>query len=123
MKTIHLFVVAWIAILIFAGAAPAADTTPPVVQSIAPPPSATVNNLAQVTITFSENITGLAAADLLVNGAPATGFSGSTNRFTFTFTQPAPGLVQFTWDGSHGISDLAGNRFNETAPGANWSYN
>src|SRR5262245_19083459 len=81
----------------------------PSVTSVVPAPG-TLSNLTQVTVRFSAAVTGVEAADLLVNGTPATGVLGSSNAWTFTFTQPASGLVQFTWDGSHAIYDLIGNR-------------
>src|SRR2546425_824219 len=78
----------------------AADITPPMVFSVAPVPGNTVSNLSQVTVTFSEAVTGVEPEDLLVNGQPAATRTGASNAWTFTFSQPAPGLVQFGWDGS-----------------------
>lgn len=98
------------------------DTTPPAISSVSPVAGSTVSNLTSVTVTFTEPIMVIEAPDLLVNGIPATGLSGSGNQRTFTFSQPGPGLVQFTWDGAHAISDDLGNRFNETLPAASWSY-
>src|SRR5207247_3191456 len=81
-----------------------------------------VSNLTRVTVTFSVAVNGPVAEDFLINGNSATSVSGSSNTWTFSFPQPAPGLVQCSWDASHGIYDLAGNRFDELAPGATWSY-
>src|SRR5262245_41823349 len=89
----------------------AADLIPPTIQTVLPSPVGIVSNLATVTVTFSEPVATLDAEDLLINGSPALSLSGNSNLWTFTFSQPAPGPVQFTWDGAHGISDLAGNRF------------
>jgi len=101
----------------------ASDVTPPAISSLMPSAGSTVGNLTSVTITFTEPVTVIEASDLLVNGLPATGLSGSGNVRTFTFSPPGPGVVQFGWDGSHAISDALGNRFDETLPTAIWSYN
>jgi CotH kinase protein/Lamin Tail Domain len=102
----------------------AVDTAPPVVQGASPVQGGTVNDLTQVTVTFSEPVAGVNAADLLVNGVPATGLSGAGAVYTFSFPQPAGGAVNLTWAVSHGIADLAipANPFDRTAPGNTWSY-
>jgi hypothetical protein len=100
----------------------ATDVSPPAISSVSPAAGSVVSNLTSVTVTFTEPVMVIEAADLLVNGIPATGISGSDNQRTFTFSQPGPGLVQFNWDGAHAISDALGNRFNETLPSATWSY-
>ncbi len=79
----------------------------PVISSRTPAAGAVVTNLTEAGITFSEPVTGVGAADLLINGTPAFGFSGSGSNYTFSFAQPAYGTVAFTWAGGHGISDLA----------------
>ena len=71
---------------------------------------------------FNKAVLGLQAADLLINGHPASTVSASSNACTFYFTQPAPGPVRVSWDESQGISDLFGNNFNSTATNANWNY-
>jgi hypothetical protein len=70
------------------------------------PLPATVTNLTQVTVVFSESVTGINASDLLINDIPATGVTGSGTTYTFTFPQPALGNIQFVWDFNHGIQDL-----------------
>jgi hypothetical protein len=81
------------------------NTVPPFVQAQVPAAGSTVSSLSQVQVNFSETVSGVDAADLLVNGVPATGVSGSANVFTFTFPQPALGTVNFTWALGHGITD------------------
>jgi len=49
----------------------AADTQPPTLQVLFPAPSATVNALTEVVLSFSEPIAGLEADDLLINGEAA----------------------------------------------------
>jgi len=84
-------------------------------------PGSTVSNLTQATVTFSEAVADVEAEDFLINGTPATARTGSGSVWTFSFTQPSPGPVQFAWDASHAIYDLSGNRFDELGPGAIWS--
>ena len=64
-------------------------------------------------------MTGVNASDLLINAAPATGLSGGgAGPYTFTFTQPAQGVVTVDWAGAHGIADTSGNPFSPIP----WSY-
>ncbi len=102
----------------------APDPTPPVVATSSPAPGS-VNNLTQVTVTFSEPVNGVNASDFLINGVPATGMTGGNDTYTFTFPQPAYGNVTITWVGGHGIVDygMPPNPFNATGPGATWQYN
>ncbi len=87
-------------------------------EAIVPLPGSTVGALAQVEVTFSENVLGVDAADLLVNGTPATGLSGSgAGPYVFTFVQPAFGTVNFQWAAAHGITDTAAIAF----AGGTWS--
>src|SRR6185436_10661728 len=111
-----------LAVFVFSAASSwAADTTPPTVQSVAPAASATVSNLTQVTVTFSEPVTGVEAGDFLINGNPANTRTNLGNAYTFLFSQPFAGTVAFAWDASHAIYDLAGNRFDNLGAGATWS--
>jgi hypothetical protein len=79
--------------------------------------------LTQITVTFSEPVTGVGFSDLLLNGVAAVSFSGSGATYTFFVEQPPGGSVQVTWAPETQIADLAGNPFNRTAPGATWQYN
>ena len=100
------------------------ETNPPTVLSFSPA-AGTVTNLTQITVTFSEPVTGVAAAHLRVNGAGAAGLSlVNSSTYTFTFVQPPYGNVAITWNPAHNIYDqaLPPNRFVETGPGATWSY-
>lgn len=99
------------------------DGLGPVVSNRSPE-GAEVAVLTQITVLFSEPVTGVAAGDLLVNDRPATwvvGMAGS-DRYTFSFPQPAPGLVAVAWNETHRITDLQGNPFNTEDPGSTWSY-
>lgn len=101
----------------------APDPTPPTIASVTPTPG-TVNGLSQITVVFSEPVNGVNAADLLINGQPATSMSGGNDTYTFSFTQPAYGAVQISWIAGHGITDfgIPANSFNAIAPGSTWQY-
>jgi len=96
------------------------DLTPPTVATLSPSANSTVRALLSITVVFSENVTGVDPADLRINNAPASNLSGAANVYTFSFTQPATGLVQVAWAPGHGITDLAAapNAF----AGGNWFY-
>jgi hypothetical protein len=100
------------------------DQTPPAISSINPPAGSQVTNITIVTLTFSEPVAGVNASDLLINGLPATGVSGSDATYTFTFSQPNATTVRFTWASTHGIHDLAPtpNPFDAAASGSTWTY-
>src|ERR1041385_2958429 len=78
--------------------AAAADTTPPIVDRLIPAAGATVQQLSQIEVLFSEPVQGVDASDLLINGVPATDLTfGVPGQFTFEFTEPSTGMVQVTW--------------------------
>ena len=90
------------------------DVTPPVVEDTVPPAGSTVDELTWVEVVFDEAVTGVTAEDLLINGVPATSVNrSSSDHYLFSFPQPAPGAVRFTWASGHGIVDqaAAGNAF------------
>src|SRR5882724_355081 len=68
------------------------DNIPPTVLSTTPSPGATLGSLSQVQIMFSETVTNVDAADLLINGAPlTTNLTGSgEGPYLFQFP-PQPG--------------------------------
>ncbi len=101
------------------------ETNPPTVANVNPV-AGTISNLTQITVTFSEPVTGVAAAHLLVNGIGAAGLNiVNSSTYTFTFVQPPYGNVAISWNPAHNIYDqaLPPNRFNDTGPGATWNYN
>ena len=99
------------------------NIAPPVVFAKIPAPGS-VTNLTNITVTFSKVVAGVNASDLLVNGLPATGLSGSGSNYTFSFTQPAFGPVVISWVTGHGITDtfVPSHAFDTNSAGANWSY-
>jgi hypothetical protein len=102
------------------------ETNPPTVLSVNPAPDSTVDTLTEITVTFSEAVTGVDAFDLRLNGAPAVAATPiGVSTYLFVFPQPAYGTVQISWDPTHGIADqaLPPNPFDATGPGATWQYN
>ncbi|HKQ38067.1 MAG TPA: lamin tail domain-containing protein, partial [Verrucomicrobiae bacterium] len=100
------------------------DNTAPTIVNATPAPGTTVTQLTQISVTFSEPVTGVIGSSLLLNGNTASGVSQQNNTYTFTFPQPPYGPVQISWFPQHNIIDSAlfTNRFDETAPGASWQY-
>jgi hypothetical protein len=95
------------------------DTTLPTVEQILPAAGTSVAQLGQIEVLFDEDVTGVDASDLLINGVPATDLEfGIPGQFTFKFPQPPTGTVQVAWAPVHGIQDLASNDFG----GGVWSY-
>jgi hypothetical protein len=85
-----------------------ADTVPPQISDTTPAVGVHVSRLTQVEVNFTEPVQGVDAADLLVNGLPATNVVGSgAGPYVFQFPPPAAGPVQFTWAAGNGITDLA----------------
>jgi Chitobiase/beta-hexosaminidase C-terminal domain/CotH kinase protein/Lamin Tail Domain/Bacterial TSP3 repeat len=101
----------------------APDLTAPTVASVTPVPG-TRNSLDQVTVQFSEPVTGVNPGDLLINGQPALSMIGGNDTYVFSFPQPAYGPVEIAWVTGHGIADFAvpPNPFDAQGPGAVWSY-
>jgi hypothetical protein len=97
--------------------------TPPTVAGKTPAPG-NVSSLTSITVTFSENVSGVNASDLLINGAPATSVSGSGTTYTFAFPQPAEGTIFIGWNGTHGIVDFENppKPLDPFGPGATWQY-
>lgn len=104
---------------------PPTNTLAPTVFSQVPPHSNPLTNLTSITVIFSEPVTGVTAGDLLVNGVPATGVTGTGSNYTFTFPRPAYGEVSVTWSGDHGITDFGWPTalpFDGTGLTAQWGY-
>ena len=97
------------------------DTTPPTVVNLIPAAGATVQNLTTVEVDFSEDVAGVDASDLLINGSPAASVTAFAPwQYVFQFPQPATGTVQVAWAVGNGIHDLAGTPNDFT--GGSWSY-
>src|SRR6476646_2170954 len=64
-----------------------------VVSAVVPPPGP-VTELSSVTVTFSEPVEEVVAADFLINDHPADSVSGSGVTYTYSFAQPGLGMVE-----------------------------
>lgn len=100
-----------------------ANTAAPTVFAKAPAPG-NVTALTQITVTFSKDVQGVNAADLLINGNAATSVTGSGSNYVFSFGQPQPGSVAITWAAAPGITDFftPPAAFNPAGAGATWNY-
>jgi hypothetical protein len=97
------------------------DTAAPTVAGLIPPAGATVPSLTYVEVHFSEDVSGVEAGDLLINGVPATDVTiFNSSQYVFEFSQPPNGTVQLAWSASHDIRDLAGTP--NSFAGGNWTY-
>ena len=98
------------------------DLQPPRVQRISPRPDTTVRRLEIIEVTFNEEVVGVDAADLLVNGTPGRSVSGSgAGPYRIEFVSPPVGKVDVAWIAAHGILDLAPAK--NAFGGGSWSYN
>lgn len=97
------------------------DNIPPAVSRLFPATGATVRSLSQVEVSFDEDVLGMRASDLLINGRPATNLTQrSGGPFVFRFPAQPAGPVRMAWAANHAITDAAPipNPFN----GASWNY-
>jgi hypothetical protein len=99
------------------------NTAPPRLLQQTPMPGR-ATNLSEITITFSKDVTGVDASDLLIDGVPAEKVDGAGSTFTFTIPLRPAGLANITWSASHGIADTFTPPavFDHTAVGAAWQY-
>ena len=80
------------------------ETVPPVVLGVSPV-AGTITNLTALTVTFSEPVSGVDAADLRINGAGALIATPlSSTAYTFLFQQPVEGNVSISWRSGHNIA-------------------
>ncbi len=97
------------------------DILAPEIVSLNPAADSVVTNLTQVTMGFDEDVSGVDASDLLINGTAASGLSAaSASQYTFSFVQPDAGVVSMTWASGHGITDTSEN--SNPFAGAGFSY-
>ncbi|HTL56672.1 MAG TPA: lamin tail domain-containing protein [Candidatus Limnocylindrales bacterium] len=86
------------------------DTNAPTVARVIPEPGATVASLRQIEVHFSEDVKGVRATDLLINGSPATNLTQyAPYIYVFDFPQPAAGNVTANWNPAHTITDVSAN--------------
>lgn len=85
------------------------SVTFPIVSATVPLAAQSVTSLTSADVTFSFPVGGVDAADLLVNGVPATGLQVTDSKnYRFTFSAPPQGDVNFTWAAGHAIAGLNG---------------
>lgn len=85
------------------------DPTAPFVAIAHPPQNATVRVLREFEAVFNKAVTGVDAADLLVNGAPAVSVAGlGAGPYVFALPAQADGPVTISWAANHGITDENG---------------
>jgi hypothetical protein len=94
------------------------DFQRPQIARISPSPG-TYENLTEITITFSEPVTGVNPSDLYLGPNAAQSVAGADTTYVFRFAQLHAGLAQLRWDADTVISDLASpaNRFDPVAAG------
>ena len=97
---------------------------PPGITAVFPPKGLAVATVPGIQVLFWEPVTGVAAADLTVNGSPATTVVGDGSEYVFSGfalppSPPAGGSVPLAVELAAGaIQDLDGNPF----PGDGWQY-
>lgn len=108
-----------------AGALSLQAQTPPVIVSV-DPNAGPVPNLTMITIQFSQAVTNVDAADLLVDGLPATNLQEiDPSYYIFQFFRPKPngGTVHVSWSATHDIVDVEMMLpFDGMADSAQWDY-
>ena len=82
------------------------DKISPKILSIEPPPGE-VGSLREVTIRFNEEVDGIDADDLWLNGKPADTLKGGRALWTFIFEQGNFKDAILSWNPDHGIVDNA----------------
>jgi hypothetical protein len=98
-----------------------ADSIAPTAAQISPAPGATLRSLPRITVTFSEPVHGIDAADLRINNVPAASVIGSgAGPYEFALSQPTNGPVNIQWAPGHNIRDFAATR--NPFAGGSWSY-
>jgi hypothetical protein len=77
----------------------------PLAATANPAPGSLLVELVRINVVFSEAVTGVEAADLLVNDIPASEVTtNNPNDYTFTIIQPKDGAVDVSWAPGHGIA-------------------
>lgn len=86
------------------------DTAAPTVINLLPPANSVLPGMNSLEVAFSEAVKGVNAADLLINGAPATNVTEfAPDVYVFEFPPQPVGPVPITWTGGHGILDRSAN--------------
>jgi hypothetical protein len=84
------------------------DPARPVILGLNPAAGATVRALSQIEVTFDREVSGVDAADLIVNGKPAARVTGvAAGPYVFEFDPAPAGAAAVSWAADHGIVDLS----------------
>ena len=95
------------------------DLEAPTLDKVLPESGTTVLSLLEIEVFFSEEMKGVDASDLLINGVAAKSIRfGGLSDVVFGFELTTTGVVNVAFAPGHGITDLAGNPF----PGGSWTY-
>ncbi len=70
------------------------------------PASGEVNDLSEITLRFSEAVTGIDLGDVLLSGRKADELSGNGDQWTFRFSSLELGHYEVTLENDHGITDF-----------------
>ena len=98
-----------------------ADDDPPHVKRANPPAGLTVKSLEAMEVEFSMPVSGVDAADLLINGQAAKSVKAlSESRYQFALGQAATGEVTIAWAGNTGI--VGKNPFEKSFLPLGWFY-
>jgi len=93
----------------------------PYVINVTPVPESTVVELPFINVIFNDNVFGINASDLLINGAAASNIvTNNPNDYTFYFPAPPNGTVQVAWAPNHGITGY--QQPPDPFAGGSWSY-
>jgi hypothetical protein len=95
------------------------------VATVSPMPGRLFTSLTQITVTFSEPVTGVVAAAMLVNDVGATNVTGGGATYAFEFPQPPFGTVSIDWDVlQHPIAAAAdpARTLSLSTPDVVWAY-
>lgn len=86
------------------------DTVVPTVTGLLPAPNTILPGMNSLEVIFSEGVKGINAADLLINGTPATNLTEfAAEVYVFEFPPQPIGPVQITWAANAGILDRSAN--------------
>jgi hypothetical protein len=97
------------------------DTVAPTVMNLVPTPNSIVPGMNSLEVIFSEGVKGINAADLLINGAPATNVTEyADDVYLFQFSPQPLGPVQITWAAGAGITDRSAN--SNSFAGGSYNY-
>ena len=81
------------------------DVLPPKLVNFSPK-QGQIDQFNQITLKFSEPVSGIDASDLQLNGESAITIEGKGEMWTFNFDDVGYGEATLTWNASHGIEDF-----------------